>query len=570
MMETQPSYRNKYLYEQLISYIGNKRKLIPFIEQVLLERWGERPEGLTFLDLFAGSGVVSRLARSMGYRVIANDWESYAAQINRCYLQHSPDDLDRLFKPWGGAENLWKELNNLSDPEPSDEYIARYYSPRSMDPFQVEIGKERLFYTRRNGLILDRIRNEVDLLFPSQDKSAENQSRRSLVLGPLLYQASKHTNTSGVFKAYHKGFGGYGKDALSRILQDIELPLPCLWEDYQEHQVFQKDASLLAEELDPVDIAYIDPPYNQHQYGSNYHMLNTLVQWDQIPEPLELNDRGELKRKAAIRHDWQKTSSPYCKKNQAGEAFAALLENVKARQIIISYSTDGIIPIEEMRKICEEKGKLSLLCNPYAVYKGGRQSNLRKHRNIEFLWILESGEKNTSNSRRDNQKQLLLRELQMLTDSIIHAEKLAGYKKHEEGIQFTFGDKKVYLYLQRGYLLSGMEGTENLSVEELKVLKESIVLSLFRNTVEELDFLFGLFKEAGERNKKKIISDILRMIRKLAHPKTRKDFLSFYQKYLLLEKGDSLLEPYQSKIREIGRVAQLRMKDLNLPGAHLN
>jgi len=570
-METQPNYRNRYLYEQLISYIGNKRKLIPFIEQVLLDRWGSQPRGIAFLDLFAGSGVVSRLARSMGYRVIANDWESYACQINRCYLLHSPDDLERLFRPWGGADSLWNRLNHLADPSPEEEYIARYYSPRSMDPFQVEIGKERLFYTRRNGLILDRIRNEIDQLFPPDDKSSDNQSRRALVLGPLLFQASKHTNTSGVFKAYHKGFGGYGKDALSRILKEIELPLPCLWEDPREHQVYQKDARQLAEELEPVDIAYIDPPYNQHQYGSNYHMLNTLVQWDKIPEPLEFNDKGILKRKAGIRSDWQKTASPYCKKNLAGSAFRELMDKLKARQIIISYSTDGIIPMEEMRDICESKGKLTLLCNPYAVYKGGRQSNRRKNRNIEFLWIIESGKKNNPINREKNEKQLLLREIQMFTQSIISLKKLKARPGEKEGeFYITLGGKKICFFIKGACRLHSLEGEKYLTITEIQELKKRLEGARFETAEEEIAFLFAQIRITEDKFKGKLTSEILRLLKKLAHPRTRKAFIKFYRKFITLESHEPSLMQQREKRQKLGLIAQMRMNGLDLPDTHLN
>ena len=112
-----------------------------------------------------------------------------------------------------------------------------------------------------------------------------------------------------MFKAYHKGFGGHGKDALSRILAPIVLPFPRLPSSLSPAKVYSMDANRLVRELPPVDIAYLDPPYNQHQYGSNYHILNTIALWDRIPAPLALNARGELLEKAAIRKDWVNTRS---------------------------------------------------------------------------------------------------------------------------------------------------------------------------------------------------------------------------------------------------------------------
>jgi len=39
------------------------------------------------------------------------------------------------------------------------------------------------------------------------------------------------------------------------------------------------DACQIAGELGDFDIAYLDPPYNQHRYFTNYHIWETLVAW---------------------------------------------------------------------------------------------------------------------------------------------------------------------------------------------------------------------------------------------------------------------------------------------------
>src|SRR5215216_3447997 len=67
-----------YVFSQLIPYIGNKRKLLHLIGRAL-DFTGVAAG--TFVDLFAGSTVVSRWAKRRGLRVVANDWEPYAHQI---------------------------------------------------------------------------------------------------------------------------------------------------------------------------------------------------------------------------------------------------------------------------------------------------------------------------------------------------------------------------------------------------------------------------------------------------------------------------------------------------------
>lgn len=69
----------QFLTEQLITYIGNKRALLPFVGLGLQRaRTLLAKDKLTFLDLFAGSGAVSRYAKRFSKVVFANDLESIA------------------------------------------------------------------------------------------------------------------------------------------------------------------------------------------------------------------------------------------------------------------------------------------------------------------------------------------------------------------------------------------------------------------------------------------------------------------------------------------------------------
>jgi len=273
-----------YLKEQIIAYIGNKRRLLGLIDTAVSQACPGAGEGLSFLDAFSGSGIVSRYARLKGFDLHTNDWEYYSYVINHAFLTHSEQDISALFGGIEKREALFESLNSLSDPDAEEEYIARYYAPRSRNIDEVDHTQERLFYTRDNALRIDRIRNRIEALYPRKE-SAENL----FLVALLLYQAATHTNTSGVFKACHKGFGGHGKDALKRILQPITLQMPPLVESEGQIRIYQKDINELIRSgaTGHLDIAYLDPPYNQHQYGSNYHMLNTIALWDRIPEPLE-------------------------------------------------------------------------------------------------------------------------------------------------------------------------------------------------------------------------------------------------------------------------------------------
>src|SRR5690606_14373891 len=103
------------------------------------------------------------------------------------------------------------------------------------------------------------------------------------------------------------------------------------------------------------DVVYLDPPYNQHPYASNYHVLNSLVQWDQ-PNLPAATERGF---KSAIRPDWCERRSPFNSRPDSADAMARLLARFDARHLLISYSTDGMIALERLLADASEHGALS-------------------------------------------------------------------------------------------------------------------------------------------------------------------------------------------------------------------
>ena len=321
-----------YETSQLMPYLGNKRALVPRLRTVFrsLMEGISRP---VFLDPFAGSGSVARLARTLGMRVKANDWEPYAYTLNRAWLVLSKPELPELWAGQGGLSSVLDSLNahhpkrgdRAPDPE-AEPYMALWYAPR--DTARADWRTERLFFTRENAVFLDRVRERVEREYPSdpnEDPRSPASRRRDLLLALILLEAAVHANTSGVFKAFHKGFGGHGRDALPRILGAMELEHPILPEA-ESAEVFCEDAAVFVRRW-TADLAYLDPPYNQHQYGSNYHILNTILRWDREPVPLDVGSDGRLLQKAGISRTWKATWSPFCGRLTARAALAGLIDS---------------------------------------------------------------------------------------------------------------------------------------------------------------------------------------------------------------------------------------------------
>ncbi len=555
-------FNSPYLTEQIIAYIGNKRKLLPLIFRAI-ENAGIKPcEKIKFFDVFSGSGVVARFAKYLGMEVFANDWEYYSYILNRGFLEFDESDIERIFGSKAEFDSLLEKINSLPIPAEENQYIARYYAPKEFDVELADYRTERLFYTRENALAIDKIRNYIEenrSIFKNDGRAQDNDRVFCLLLAILIYESATHTNTSGVFKAFHKEFGGHGKDALSRITKKIALHYPVLIDSNAPVHVFQANANELAKKIKGVDIAYLDPPYNQHQYGSNYHLLNTIAKWDKIPEPLELNSKGLLKKKAAIREDWINTRSDYCYRESAEKSFEDLIMSLDARFIFVSYSTDGIIPFERMMEICTKRGRLSLVTNEYTTYRGGKQSNRRQNANIEFILSIDTGKKSDEQSVREidfilkKKKALLLfrqkysfEKLKSVADKIIESEK----KFFIEGLEIATKDL---------FTIEIPEGFDSLCSERLGAFSERLSACVCETKDAELEEIL-LRLGWADSDKRSLMKMIPMTLNKLANKKNAETFDFWLSKIEgLAESYPELYKLISAKIERIKNLAWARM-----------
>ena len=387
-MNSQISGENeKYLTEQLITYIGNKRSLLDFIGRGVLEvqkKTGKKK--LDTLDVFSGSGIVSRYLKQFSRNQYANDMETYARIISGCYLSNkSSVDTAQL-------ESIRTMLLDKCEARmkrflTSDEtafkgklpgFISEYYAPRNMNDIQIG---ERCFYTPYNACYIDCMRKLIS--------SEVQEDLQPYFIAPLLSEASVHANTGGVFKGFYKNsrtgtgkFGGNGENALSRIQGKIELKLPVFSRYKSTVHVFQGDANLLPfrEDVPAVDLAYIDPPYNQHPYGSNYFMLNLIAEYKKP-------DEETMSRVSGIPKNWNRSS--YNQKRKAADTFSELVQNLNARYLLVSFNNEGFISEDEMIAILSECGKVKVLEKKYNTYRASRNLRERTLHTKEYLYVVE-------------------------------------------------------------------------------------------------------------------------------------------------------------------------------------
>lgn len=357
-----------FLTSQIITYIGNKRSLLGFIgDAVAIVKKNLKKEKLDVVDIFSGSGIVSRYMKQHSSKIIANDLEDYSYVLNKCYLSNKNEiDMDELISWYNYLkENLDGELN--------DGIISEMYAPKDIN--NIKFG-ERCFYTTRNAKYIDTARQLIENV---------PERYRIYFLAPLLTEASVKNNTSGVFKGFYKNsktgigqFGGNDENALSRIKRDIDLPFPVFSNYNCDVEVYKEDANELVKKLDLVDLIYMDPPYNQHPYGSNYFMLNLIDKYE-IPK--------EISKVSGIPKDWNR--SKFNQSREALKTFENLCKNAKAKYLLVSFNNEGFIKKEEMINMLSKIGKVTIMEKKYNTFRGSRNLNNRDIHVKEFLYLVE-------------------------------------------------------------------------------------------------------------------------------------------------------------------------------------
>lgn len=359
-----------FLTTQIITYIGNKRLLIRNIEsevESIKQELGKLK--IVTADIFSGSGIVARMLKKHSTKLIVNDLEEYSKVINSCYLSNLNEYPKELCDEYRSRIELQCRKHKIEG------VISKNYAPKDDNKIQKN---ERVFYTRENALLIDTYRNLIDE-FVVEDEL------KKYFLAPLITEASIHVNTSGVFKGFYKDkntgvgcFGGTAQNALTRIFGKVDLLEPVFSNFKSKLDIYDQDAVELSSQLKNIDIAYLDPPYNQHPYGSNYFMLNLIIK-----NRLEV----ETSKVSGITQGWNR--SAFNKQKSALSSMETIISNLDAKYIIISYNSEGFISYNEMTKMLKKYGKIKNVEIKYNTFRGSRNLNNRNIHVSEYLFILK-------------------------------------------------------------------------------------------------------------------------------------------------------------------------------------
>ena len=330
----------------MIKYIGSKRVLIPYIDAIVSQLPGCR----TVLDLFSGTSRVSHALKRRGFHVHANDLNAYAHMLATAYVQADGNKWRRK------AERLIRELQDV----PGEEgYVTKTFC------------KESRYFKPKNGRKIDAIRERIAEMGLKPELEA-------IVLVSLMEAADRVDSTTGLQMAYLKQWA-------PRASNDLELRLPNILDG--PGIATRAEAESIVDEV-KVDIAYLDPPYNQHSYLGNYHIWETLVLWD----------KPEVYGVACKRVDCRSRKSRFNFKREMPKVFEDIIERIQAKFIVVSFSNEGFLSREALEDMLGERGFIRCYPVDYKRYvgaqigifnpSGDKVGSVSHLRNKEYLFVV--------------------------------------------------------------------------------------------------------------------------------------------------------------------------------------
>jgi adenine-specific DNA-methyltransferase len=298
----------------MIKYIGSKRRLIPVLSEICRAA-GSR----TALDLFTGTTRVAQAFKAQGVHVTAVDSARYAHVFARTYVEADAASTDV-----GALGAAVSRLNALAGTEG---YVTETFS------------RQARFFQPHNAARIDAVRDAIEAEFAGSELYP-------LLLTSLIEAADRVDSTTGVQMAYVKQWA-------PRSFNPLELRVPELL--VGPGRAVHGDAVELAPALGHFELAYLDPPYNQHRYFTNYHVWETMVAWD-APEAYG------VARKRIDARDPSTRSAFNSKRTMAG-ALGSVVASVDCDLLVLSYNDESWFALDELEAMCAQPGP-----------RGGRRS----------------------------------------------------------------------------------------------------------------------------------------------------------------------------------------------------
>ena len=347
----------------MMRYIGNKENLLDKIYQTMIDRG---IDGNSFFDFFSGTTSVARFFKKRNYQIFSSDLLYFSFVLQKAYIENNQDlTFSKLLKNIDckahsllptPLETIVQHLNLIPDKQG---FIYENYTPAG----------GRMYYSEENGFRIDAIRQQIE-----NWKKARllTENEYFVLLACLVETIPYYANVAGVYAAFHKKWDPRATKRL--VLRPIEMLV-----NDKKNFVYHTDSVSLIPKIE-ADIFYLDPPYNQRQYASNYHLMETIAKYD----------NPEIKGITGLRANYEKEKSKFCNATTAMQELKKIAENGKFKTMILSYNNDGIMTETEILSILDKIGAVELIEFDYTRFKSNSNGKNRHKKYIkEQLYILK-------------------------------------------------------------------------------------------------------------------------------------------------------------------------------------
>lgn len=355
-------------------YYGCKSKLLDFLSEGVAKTGIN--SGAIFCDLFSGTTTVARHFKQKGYTVYANDFLEFSYSLARAYIKNNDYPLFEglhgvVTGVNGSINNISKVVEYLNNLKPLNGFIYKNYCPGGTK----NLDSPRMYFTDDNGMKIDVIRTKI------QEWKAQkliSNDEFYILLTSLIEAIPYVANIPGNYAAYFKYWD-------PRALKPIRLQIPCIPKSKRDNKAFKEDANQLIKKVHS-DILYLDPPYNTRQYASNYFLLELIAEgWFDEEKP-------KIYGKTGMR-SYKNQKSVFCQKNSVSSAFNNIIENAKAKFILLSYNDEGLMSEKEITNILSRRGKVEIFKRPYRRYRSINQDNFDRRIVYEKLYFVKVSER---------------------------------------------------------------------------------------------------------------------------------------------------------------------------------
>jgi adenine-specific DNA-methyltransferase len=344
-------------------YIGSKTRLIDQITAYV----GAPKGGAFFVDAFCGTGVVAEAAADLGWNVRIND-SLHSAVISAGARLISNEQA--VFRKLGGYS---KAIAKLNAAEPKYGFMWREYSPASMDT----CGLERRYFTQENAARIDAMRA---LIGEWLEAGTIDEVEERLLIADLFGALNRVANIAGTFGCFLSKWTNQSQDKIA--MRCRELKASGVRVEATVGDVFDVPNAV-------EDLVYLDPPYTKRQYASYYHILETVA----------LGDEPEVEGVAGLR-PWKGLASDFCYKSRALKTLSRLVNGLTAQKVLLSYSSEGHICMQDMKAELSKIGKSTM--HPLGAigrYRPNKVASSTASDVNEFLVVVERPSKQPTKVR---------------------------------------------------------------------------------------------------------------------------------------------------------------------------